>query len=573
MSTENLGYLPLTSKFFFDEGIRVKRELVATEGLKWTQESPSDCGVAMLKVASEMCGLLSKQADNKLTQNNLIYAVDNEAVHASTRQLGYKVRGAIASKIKVQITTTAAQTLPAGAKLEKTLEDGTKIKFELLDETIFTGAGSKYAYALQGETFTTTFTGDNLAFQSFVIPQYPIAYGGVVFAVGSNVWTEVIDFVNSGPDDKHFVLEYDFTGQPTVLLGDGVFGAKAGSGAVVTIAYRTCDGAQGNVAPGEMNFVSRFASVASVTNEAPSKAVLVRGIPVTSVEIEVVDDGSISSFRDSGVAYIDSDSFTYTGITGNKFTGVTGLENVHAREEEVTYSTTFTYGQNKETSKQSKVSALRNNRIKSSANSVLDYSYLANQVAGVARTKASVAYNIVTLQLVPADGGLPSASLKASVLEYMANRKNATHTLSAVDPNYVFVDVVCEVTPGAGYSYINDVKPVVIEEIQNYLNPLVKDSASSYYLNGWGNLLKKNLVESNIFGLYNRALVADVEITSFKKSTDESGDSNIQLAENEIAQIGKIIVKRKGIVFALPAGELGGVTGAQSIPQLSRNIV
>jgi hypothetical protein len=573
MAVETINYLPYTSKALYEAAIEAKRELVTSENLKWTSESPSDVGVAMLKVVSELGSLITNYVDNRVTQNYLIYAVNDEAVHATARQLGYVRKGAIASRIKILVTTNGAQTIPAGSKLEKTLEDGTKIKFELLDELIFTGAGSKYAYALQGETKYTTFTGDGTAYQKFVVPDYPIAYMAVIMAVGSTSWTQVDDFVDSSADSTHYMVEYDYVGQPTIYCGDGTYGKRPGNGAVVTVAYRLCDGAQGNVAPGEMSFVSRFAKVVSVTNEAPSKAELASKVSVTDTTIEVVDDGSISSFKDSGVAYIDDDSFTYTSIVGNVFQGVTGLENPHSEGDEVTYSQTYTYGQDRETNKETKVSAIRNVRMKNSANSLADYNYLVSKVPGVARSKSSVSYNTITIQIVPADGGIPSASLKEDVLEYMALRKNALHTLSITNPNYVYVDVTCLVTPAPGRNFTNDVKGKVITAIQNYLDPLKKDDGSVYYLNGWGNRLKKNLLEANIFELENRSLVADVEITVFKKSTEETGSSNIQLTEFEIAQIGSINVNRKDISFEIPAGDLGGPEGSESVPKMARVVV
>jgi len=570
MATETLQYLPYSAKALYDLMIAEKRDLVTTEGLKWTNESPSDPGVAVLKVVAELGSIITNYIDNRVSQNYLIYAVDSEAVHATCRQLGYKIRGAIAARIKVKVTTNGAQTIPAGAKLEKDLSNGETLKFELLDELVFTGAGSKFAYALQGETDYTTFTGDNTQYQNYSIPDYPVAYGSVVVGVGSSIWTEVTDFVNSGADSMHYMVEYDFTGQPTIWFGNGVFGKKPGNGAVITIAWRLCEGKSGNVAPGEMSFVSRYANVTEVTNEAASKAELVENVSITDTTIEVVDDGSISSFKDSGVAYIDEDSFTYTGITGNTFTGVTGLENPHSAGDEVTYSQSYTYGQDRETNRQAKISAIKYNRMKTSANSLLDYDYLASQVPGIARVKSSVNYNVISIQVVPAGGGIPSAALKEDILEYMSNRKNALHTLSITNPNYVYVDVTCLVTPAPGRNFTFDVKDKVIAEIQSYLDPLEKDDSSLYYVNGWGNLLKKNLLEANIFELEDRSLVGDVEITVFKRSTSETGSSNIQLSESEIAQIGSINVNRKDVSYEIPAGELGAPEFAESITKMAR---
>ena len=571
----SVNYLPYTSADLYKLMLMAKRDLITTEGLRWTAESPADPGIAILKVASEMGAQLCKWMDNRVSQGFLLYAVDSEPVHAACRAIGYKLRGPVASQLMVQITTTGAQVIPAGAKLEKTLEDGQKITFELLDEVIFTGAGSKLAYILQGETSTTSYTSNGAAFQKYVVPAYPIAYGSLIVFVGSNVWTEVANFLDSGETSQHYVVEYDYTGQPTVYFGDGEFGAKPGNGAIITVAWRTCDGAKGNVAPGTMQFVSNYAKVSGVTNVAGAVATLAENIQSTATVIEVEDDNSILSFKDSGVAYIDGDSFTYTGKSGNTFTGVTGLENSHGAGEEITYSTTYTYGMDKETNKQAKISAIQRNRMKTSAFSLPDYEYLVMQIPGVARVKASVQGNVITLQIVPADGGIPSNALKASIYTYLANRKGALHTVSVVNPNYVYVDVTAQVEPGPGYNYTTDVKPEVIETIQNYLDPLVKDDSSLYYLNGWGNLLKKNLLEADIFALNNRALVGDVEITVFKRSTAETGNSNIQLAEYEIAQVGSIHVTRKGVSapIELIPGEMEGPSGSSGVQQMARVIL
>ena len=88
--------------------------------------------------------------------------------------------------------------------------------------------------------------------------------------------------------------------------------------------------------------------------------------------------------------------------------------------------------------------------------------------------------------------------------------------MSITNPKYVYVDVVCEVAPAPGRNFTNDVKAKVETKIQDYLDPLKKDSSSLYYLNGWGNLLKKNLIEADLIELEDRSLVGDCEITTFK---------------------------------------------------------
>lgn len=69
--------------------------------------------------------------------------------------------------------------------------------------------------------------------------------------------------------------------------------------------------------------------------------------------------------------------------------------------------------------------------------------------------------------------------------------------------------------------------------------------------------------------------MGDVEITTFKRSTAESGSSNIQLAEYEIAQIGSIHVTRKGVSapIELIPGEMEGPSGSSGVQQMARVIL
>jgi len=393
-----------------------------------------------------------------------------------------------------------------------------------------------------------------------------------VVIVDGGIWTEVLDFINSTTASTHYVVEYDFTGQPTVIFGDGEFGLKPGTGSLITVGWRTCEGQIGNLPPGEMNFAQSFARVTSVTNEAPAKGELLSDTDVGASTVALVDDGSIDGFLDSGVAYIDEDSFTYTGKSGNTFTGCSGLENPHVAEEVVTYSTSYVYGANAETNKRAKVSAIRYNRMKTSALSVLDYQATAERVPGVARARTVSSYNVMTTQIIPVDAGIPTSTLLTSVYDYILPRKCGTHTISIINPKYVYIDVTAQVSPFGGNSFSHTVQPLVLSQIQSFLNPLTTDDDSLYYINGWGNLLKKNWLEATIFNLNDGALVSDVEVTLFKRSTDKEGSSNIQLAPNEIAHVGRISVVWKDIAAQVPIGEQEAYSGVKTLPKTAVEI-
>jgi len=130
--------------------------MISTEGLQWTSEQPTDPGIAILRTSAHQGGILSEYFSNLTKQNYILYAVDDLAVHATTRSLGYKIRGAIPSQLTVSVTTNGEQIIPAGSQLVKELSDGTSLYFETQSDLVFTAAGTKRVYVLQGQTFTST---------------------------------------------------------------------------------------------------------------------------------------------------------------------------------------------------------------------------------------------------------------------------------------------------------------------------------------------------------------------------------------------------------------------------------
>ena len=85
----------------------------------------------------------------------------------------------------------------------------------------------------QGETVEAEIigSGTGLPNQTFFLQQKPILAGSQEIAINDESWTEVDDFDASGPEDPHYVIDYD-TGE--ILFGDGVHGLIP-SGAIIVI--------------------------------------------------------------------------------------------------------------------------------------------------------------------------------------------------------------------------------------------------------------------------------------------------------------------------------------------------
>lgn len=101
----------------------------------------------------------------------------------------------------------------------------------------------------------------------------------VVGRDGAMRWTEVADFADSGPTDRHFTWD-SVSGEvrfgPRIRLEDGSYrsyGAVPHDGATIRVTgYRTGGGAAGNVGPGTLTDLrTSLAFVSGVTNLAPAR--------------------------------------------------------------------------------------------------------------------------------------------------------------------------------------------------------------------------------------------------------------------------------------------------------------
>jgi predicted phage baseplate assembly protein len=143
---------------------------------------------------------------------------------------------------------------------------------------------------------------EGVAGQRFAVKRQPVVPGDeprvlqVASDEGWQTWTEVGHFADSGPDDRHFMLDAingDITLGPAVRQPDGTlrnYGGVPPKGAVLRIAeYRTGGGRGGNVARGSLRVLrTSIPYVDRVENRHPARG----GIDAESIE-EAKDRGPI----------------------------------------------------------------------------------------------------------------------------------------------------------------------------------------------------------------------------------------------------------------------------------------
>lgn len=87
-----------------------------------------------------------------------------------------------------------------------------------------------------------------------------IEHGSVSLKLGNEYWTQVYTFAYSKPTDKHFMVVVDDTDIPTIVFGDGKFGAKPSIGSQISVEYYITAGESGNVYANSITSVPKVVS-------------------------------------------------------------------------------------------------------------------------------------------------------------------------------------------------------------------------------------------------------------------------------------------------------------------------
>ena len=107
--------------------------------------------------------------------------------------------------------------------------------------------------ATQGKSRTEDPLGSStgLENQSFITSQDYFIVGSQTVTVEGEEWTEVDNFLNSGPGDKHYSIELGDNDRATIVFGDGINGRIPPIGvANIAITYRHAANDNGNVGAG-----------------------------------------------------------------------------------------------------------------------------------------------------------------------------------------------------------------------------------------------------------------------------------------------------------------------------------
>jgi hypothetical protein len=272
--------LDYTDKDFASLRLRLQA-LVRSVFPQWTDQNTASFGNLLLELYAFVGDVLTFYQDNQAREARLVTATQRKNVINLAKMLGYAPAGAQAAIATETLTLSAppiAQvTIPKGTIIQ-TASITAPVLFQLTADAVFAAALSPPVLQVTVENSATsidTFDSTGLPGQSVVLSRTPYLEGSTTISAGDGSYTEVDNFLASGPTDHHFAVVVDQVDRATVVFGDGVLGSIPSGSIVVT--YKTGGGTTGNVDPNSINrlqgtFTDAVGNPVTVTATNPQKA-------------------------------------------------------------------------------------------------------------------------------------------------------------------------------------------------------------------------------------------------------------------------------------------------------------
>lgn len=391
----------------------------------WTDFNTANFGNILLEMFAHTLDVCSVTQDNYHLERFSIFARLRRSMIWLGKWLGFTLPGPVPASVDLEFTFAdgAARVsplrIPAGTAI--TTPEGDTIFYTLSEAVI--GAGSIQVTGISAENaqeHSEPFVADGSQNLSVTLANLPFVDDSLEVVVGVDTWTEVENFYDSGPADKHFRVEVDEDDRATIIFGDGTNGAiPLGAG---TATYKSGGGAAGNV---DANTLTEFLNTNRFNTDAGQ-----------TVQVTVRNPA---------------------GAAG-------GVDRMSVEEARVAMPAhVLTSGARSVTQ--------------------LDFENNARKVRGVARAMLltsdddpSIDENRGELYIIPVGGGLPSAALKTEVLDYITDNYPPTLTFSFTveDPSLRIISVGATVFLAKGVTeaearaavedYLDDLFSLILED-------------------------------------------------------------------------------------------------------------
>lgn len=236
--------------------------LIPTFAPQWTSRDSSDFGIVMLELFAYVGDILNYYIDRAANEGFVETATQRETVLQLARIFNYtpKNLGPSTGNVELRNGTAAQITVPVGTRLNAINDTtGDSLIFETLDEVTVDARsnnidGQAVVNVIQGTTVNDEIVGysDGSPTQQFKlsVPNV-VTTNSTIYAfevsVNNVVYSLVENLADYYPSSEVFTVLTDAENYTYLLFGDNTNGKIPPFNAEITVSYRVCDGALGNL--------------------------------------------------------------------------------------------------------------------------------------------------------------------------------------------------------------------------------------------------------------------------------------------------------------------------------------
>jgi hypothetical protein len=218
----------------------------------WTATDVANFGNILISAFAFIGDVLTYYQDNQALEARITTAQLRRSMLGLTKLIGYRPAGATASQVDVTFTIasgspTASILIPADTVV-RTGSSTNPVEFRTLVATQIDVPNSQTSVTTTAENSVPAFLSveaTSVASQELALPDTPYLDDSASVSASNGIYTEVTDFLGSGPDDRHYTVTVDERDAATIRFGDGTSGTIP-TGTINT-TYRTGGGAGGVV--------------------------------------------------------------------------------------------------------------------------------------------------------------------------------------------------------------------------------------------------------------------------------------------------------------------------------------
>jgi len=262
---------------------QIKTSLLAritTSNPEMTDHSESNPLIIFIGMFSGVAEMLGFYVDNAARESHIAVARRRSSIILESKILDYRIKARYPEQVDLLITWNAA--IPAAFTLQSgfTIQSDTGVLYRLLnDTTILLGALVSSIPISQEAPITLNFTTDGSKNQRVNLGTSYVQ-NRMDLTIAPYSYTEVETFANSGPSDKHYIIDIESDDNAYLILGDGINGYLPTNASPGVANYNTTLGPTGKVGAG------KFVASTIVVN-----GVLPGGVTITSANSLINSSG------------------------------------------------------------------------------------------------------------------------------------------------------------------------------------------------------------------------------------------------------------------------------------------